>query len=258
MGKKEISTIVCAKNNQKFTLQNKDFTIDNAKYLKRVREITLKSSSLTGVVNIGQINKSIQFESSLERDFIYLLEFNPNVKFYLEQPLEIIYKDSNGKKRKYTPDFIIEYFDGKVELIEIKYESTLLSKKEELEVKFTAARKFCMENKFDFKTITDKIIRIEKEFELFNYKFLSRYKSFYGNINIKESAFEPYNFDLDLILNKINDLKKCKVIELVENCTNDNDKKAEIIFLTWYLIANKLIKTDFAKKLSVNSTIWVK
>lgn len=258
MRKKVISTIVCAKNNQKFTLQNKDFTIDNANYLKRVREITLKSSSLTGIVNIGQINRSIQFESSLERDFIYLLEFNPNVKFYLEQPLEIIYEDSNGKKRKYTPDFIIEYFDGKVELIEIKYESTLLSKKEELEVKFTAARNFCMESNLEFKIITEILIRIEKELELYNYKFLSRYKSFYGNINIKESAFEPFNNDLKLILNKMNILKKCKIIELVENCANDNDKKAEIIFLTWYLIANKLIITDFSKKLSVNSIIWVK
>ncbi len=233
-------------------------TEDTANYSKRVREILLKKFSLTGVINISQVNKPVQFESSLERDFIYLLEFNSNVKFYLEQPLEIKFEDLEGKKRKYTPDFIVEYFDGKIELIEIKYKSVLISKRDELEVKFDAAKKFCKKNKFEFKVITDEYIRNEKESELINYKFLSRYRSFFKNINLNKSAFERHNSDFNLITIKINELQKCTIIELVNNCANDDDKKAEIIFLTWYLIANKLIYTDFSIKLSLNSIIWVK
>lgn len=255
---KEISTEECANNNGNQTQKEVKLTEDTANYSKRVREILLKKFSLTGVINISQVNKPVQFESSLERDYIYLLEFNSNVKFYLEQPLEIKYEDYNGKKRKYTPDFIVEYFDGKIELIEIKYKSVLISKRDELEIKFEAAKKFCKKNQFEFKVITDDYIRIEKESELINYKFLSRYKSFFKNIDLQKSAFEPYYNDFNLISKKINEIKKCTIIELVNKCANDEDKKAEIIFLTWYLIANKLIYTDFTIKLSLNSIIWVK
>ena len=247
-----------AKNNDNQYQKDVKLTEDTAKYSKRVREILLKKFSLTGVINISQINKPVQFESSLERDYIYLLEFNPNVKFYLEQPLEIKFEYSNGKKRKYTPDFIVEYFDGKIELIEIKYKSTLISKKDELEIKFTAARKFCKKNNFNFIVITDEYIRIDKEIELNNYKFLSRYKSFFKNIDLQKSAFEPYYYDFNLISKRINEIKECTIAELVSKCANDEDKKAEIIFLTWYLIANRLIYTDLTIKLSLNSIVWVK
>ena len=57
-------------------------TLDVAKISKRLRGIPPKYSSLSGIVNISSFNKSIQFESSLERDFILFMEFNNNVIFF--------------------------------------------------------------------------------------------------------------------------------------------------------------------------------
>lgn len=226
-------------------------------FKKRVREIPLKNSSLSGVINIGQAKKSIQFESSLERDFIYHLEFNWEVFEYLEQPLEIIYLDSFGKQRKYTPDFAISFNTKRPnEIIEIKYESTLISKREELEVKFHAAREFCKKHGFIFKVVTEKYVREEKGIELENYKFLSRYRDYFSNINTNVTAFPGQNFDVSLLHRTIIRVKKTTVKSLVEICAQDEDKKAELIFLTWVLIATRLIKVNLSEKLSLNSIIW--
>lgn len=73
------------------------------KLKKRAREISFKSSSLSGQISSKKLNKSVQFESSLEKDYIYLLEFDKSVGRYLEQPLIIHYKDtidlSNPEKK---------------------------------------------------------------------------------------------------------------------------------------------------------------
>ena len=73
---------------------------------KRVREINLKHFSLSGQITSLKNNSIVKFESSLERDYSILLEFDSNVKNYLEQPLVIEYS-INNRKRRYTPDFFI-------------------------------------------------------------------------------------------------------------------------------------------------------
>lgn len=91
---------------------------------KRVREINFKYGSLSGnFVSKKNENRLIQFESSLERDYVYLLEFDPEVYCYLEQPLKIKYVSPQNKRKTYVPDFLVRYRDPliKDELIEIKF-----------------------------------------------------------------------------------------------------------------------------------------
>jgi len=47
------------------------------------------------------------FESSLERDFLLLLDFDPEVVLYEEQPVTINYHDDQGRRRRYTPDVLV-------------------------------------------------------------------------------------------------------------------------------------------------------
>jgi hypothetical protein len=224
---------------------------------KRIREITLKASSLSGIINTSQINKPIQFESSLERDFIYLLEFDIEVDNYLEQPIEIRYNDSFGNEKKYIPDFAISYHDKRPhEIIEIKYESTLQSTYDDLLPKFQAAEQFCKENDFVFKVITEDYIRKQKHIELENFKFLSRYRSYFNNINFERSAFPSWNSDVLYLCEKMSKLQNCTVKFLVDQCAKDDYKKAELLFLTWYLVAMNFITADFSSKLNTNSSIW--
>ncbi|AQX01453.1 TnsA endonuclease N-terminal domain-containing protein [Elizabethkingia anophelis] len=227
------------------------------KFNKRVREISVKSSSLSGVININSVKQPIQFESSLERDFIFLLEFNRDIKQYLEQPLEIVYNDESGKQRKYIPDFIITYYDRPTEIIEIKYESTLKAMKEELQMKFLAAKKYCEKQGFIFKVITDKYIREEKRIELQNSLFLSRYKDFFDNIDKQKSAFPTVNSDLTILYKNIKSLGKVSVRELVNKSTRDENKQAELIFLTWYMVANNYLYANFTERLTLDSLVWL-
>ncbi|SMO53830.1 TnsA endonuclease C terminal [Chryseobacterium rhizoplanae] len=233
-----------------------NITKEDANFVKRVREISLKSFSLSGVINIDQLKNPIQFESSLERDYIFLLEYDQTVKQYLEQPLKIKYIDNNKKQRTYIPDFIVEHFDNRpTELIEIKYTSTLKAKKDELEQKFKAARKYCQRNNLIFKVADEIHIREDRATELYNYKFLHRYKNYFHNINKDRTAFPILNENLVLLRTKLKELKKCTVSELVAHSAKDSDKQAELIFLTWYMVSNNFIKIDLTKKLTLNSII---
>ncbi len=62
--------------------------------------------------------KVIHWESQLERDMARLLEFDPAVLTYAEQPEPLLYKE-DGKVRKHTPDFLVETNGGPI-IIEVK------------------------------------------------------------------------------------------------------------------------------------------
>jgi hypothetical protein len=62
--------------------------------------------------------RSIHWESQLERDLVHLLEFDPAVVRYREQPVTVHYDDA-GKSRRYTPDFLVEMVHG-LHVIEVK------------------------------------------------------------------------------------------------------------------------------------------
>lgn len=93
--------------------------------LKKQSYIKLSKMSLTGRISSVTNNSVVEFESSLERDFIYLLEYNPEVNQYFEQPI-IIKFYFKRKEKSYIPDFYVEYSEDKKELIEIKYQRDLI------------------------------------------------------------------------------------------------------------------------------------
>jgi len=63
-----------------------------------VRTIPKNYRSLTGLVPNTRTQSMTAFESSLERDFLLLLDFDPDVECFEEQPVKIIYHDAQGKR----------------------------------------------------------------------------------------------------------------------------------------------------------------
>lgn len=224
---------------------------------KRVREIGPKYSSLSGYfISKKQDNEIIQFESSLERDYIYLLEFDPSVYLYLEQPLSITYKDSDNKKHKYTPDFLVRYYDDNIAdaLIEIKYHDDLIRNALIYSKKFNKAQEYCKKNNLTFIVLTEKEIRNSNLEYLRNVKFLSPYRD----------AFEIYERNghevddkiLFSLLDKINFLRECNIGYLINSLSDDEWEKAKLIYCVWYLIANRYIMCDLNKSLNLDTVIW--
>lgn len=116
-----------------------------------------------------KMNTAIWWESQLERDYIYLLEIDPDVLSYQGQPFTITY-DSLDKRRKYTPDFLLER-KGSRQIVEVKPDN----KVEEFQNtrRFQQAANFCSAYNLEFVVLTEKTIRVQPRLD--NIKLLHRY-----------------------------------------------------------------------------------
>lgn len=75
----------------------------------RVRKISSYGKAV-GRFSSFKMKDLIHWESSLERDYFFILEFDQQVIEYYEQPLKIEYIFEN-KKRTYTPDILVKRAD---------------------------------------------------------------------------------------------------------------------------------------------------
>jgi hypothetical protein len=71
-----------------------------------VRKVSNRGGNTIGHFPSLKMGRMIDYESLIERDLIYLLEFEQDVTWYAEQPLTIPYHYEE-KERDYTPDFHI-------------------------------------------------------------------------------------------------------------------------------------------------------
>lgn len=134
------------------------------------RKITNRGSKK----NIGKfpslkMGRTIKWESLIERDMIYLLEYDREVMTYEEQP-DRIYYVLDGKEHYYTPDFKVDKA-GKIHIVEVK------RKKDVDEGKYTSLFReikwHCRRSGREFVVATDQMIRVEPK--LRNIKLLYRY-----------------------------------------------------------------------------------
>lgn len=137
----------------------------------RVRAFTNRGSTtkVIGKFPSSKTGKTVWWESQLERDMIYLLEFDKNVLSYREQPLRIKYI-SGGRWHKYTPDFLV-FLRGEKQIVEVKYE--LDAAKPENVRLFNAVTPVCREDGYSFVVRTETYIRQQPYLD--NIKLLTRY-----------------------------------------------------------------------------------
>lgn len=134
------------------------------------RKITNRGSKkVIGKFPSLKANTSIVWESQLERDYIYLLEIDPDVLTYQGQPFTIVY-DNRDKRRKYTPDFLVER-NGFRQVVEVKPESKV--KEFSHTNRFRQAANFCLTHNLEFVVVTEKTIRVQPRLD--NIKLLHKY-----------------------------------------------------------------------------------
>src|SRR3989454_591139 len=145
-----------------------------------VRSIPQNSRSLTGKIIDSRRHTAVAFESALERDLYILLDFDPSVAHFEEQPVTIAYQDPVGVNRRYTPDVLVHYipalrgqWDPRSVLYEIKYRDDLRTHWHEYRAKFKAARRYARSQGWVFQLITEREIRTPY---LKNAKFLRQYR----------------------------------------------------------------------------------
>lgn len=155
----------------------------------------MKSRKITNsgtLKNIGKFpsiknEKLVWFESHLERDFIYLIEFDKSIIRYREQPFKVEYL-LDGKKRNYFPDFLVER-EGRKQVIEIKPQSK--TEKDEF-VHFSRVMKNRLtELGYEYLVITDSTIRLQPK--LSNIQLLWRYARYPVNTKHKILLYELFS-----------------------------------------------------------------
>jgi hypothetical protein len=114
-----------------------------------------------------KLGRMVCYESRLEREQIYLMEYDPDVLFYEEQPLLIEYSWA-GSRYKYYPDFKVVTASGKHQLLECKAGEFVGTDKNQR--KIAAGRSWCARRHWEFRLITERETRAG--FRLENVMFL--------------------------------------------------------------------------------------
>lgn len=122
-----------------------------------MRRIPLsRRSHVVGFQAVG--NRLTHHESALERDFVTLTHFLDSGVRIVSQPVTIRF-EFWGARRRYTPDFLVEWSDGRSELVEIKYRADLRENWQRLRPAFVAARNWAGVRNSRFRIATDRGIR---------------------------------------------------------------------------------------------------
>lgn len=99
-------------------------------------------------------NRWISLDSNWEKLFFFKMDNNPNVKSVIRVPFTIKYINPNDNDwHNYLPDFLVEYNNGKKELIEIKPNYLLTDPI--VKAKESYSIKYCSENNLSYKFITE-------------------------------------------------------------------------------------------------------
>lgn len=127
-----------------------------------------------GRKNLGKFfsvksNSVLWCESILEMSFMYLLDFDPDVKYFKEQPCRIHY-DLDGRKHTYTPDILVVRKELK-QIVEVKPAGKAANAANQR--LFQAVSPICGREGFSFVVVTDKTIMQQPRLD--NVKTLWRY-----------------------------------------------------------------------------------
>ena len=126
--------------------------------MRRLRRIPLsRRSHITGFQALG-VSGATQHESALERDFVLLTAFRDAAAQIISQPVTLTFQEDSASRR-YTPDYLVHWSDGRSELIEVKYRADLHANWQRLRPAFEVARSWAHERQAGFRIATERSIR---------------------------------------------------------------------------------------------------
>lgn len=202
-----------------------------------VRKIPKNYVGVTGGFASAKNGRMVGFESLLERDFMLLLEFDPEVESFEEQPVRIPVKHKDRRAVPYVPDLLVHYRPSatgkqrKPLLAEVKKRSDLETNKDKYAAKFEAAAHFAAERGWEFRTVCDAEIRVPS---LPNLKFLSEYR-----------LISPEPNAAALVLDAIERTKSgTTVLSLLDRICQTDTERLMVIPVIWHLVATSSLSID--------------
>ena len=183
----------------------------------------------------------IHCESGIERDYAYVLKYDPMVVSFEEQPCKISYF-YDQKEHYYIPDFAVYWRHKQPSLVECKPTSKL-DDPENLQ-KWTAARLWCEQHHYTFELVTDTALQRLGTL-LSNIKHLAGYGQQQCTPQIKEYLLRTVQAEN----------RAFSVAELVERLPQYNPTRVRCCI--WHLLYNRELSADLTKPLDVMTTlVW--
>jgi len=195
--------------------------------------------------------KAIEFESTLERDFLVCKEFFLDTLDVVPQPCQIHYRDTSANcTRLYTPDFLIRYKsksrshqnDSKLQLIEVKPEMQWRKHWRKWLPKWKAAYSYAKSRGWQFRVYDENRIR-NQVFK--NIMFLQPYK-----------RMTFLSEESQVILQTIHHMGSVSIKHLLAKFCVDS-YRSELITHLWHLLAVRKIDCDISQPLSNSTELWI-
>lgn len=192
----------------------------------------------------------IQFESTLERDFLIRSEFSSAVLAVIPQPVQIPFVGVNGRSYTYTPDYLVYFRLGnrhyddypKPLLIEVKPENEWRKNWREWLPKWKSAYRHAKEQGWLFHIQDESRIR-DQAFE--NIRFLERYKRM--QFPIEESEW---------VVENVRQMGSAPLHYLLARHFMGM-YRAEGIAHIWHLLSSRKIDCDISQPLNDATEFWV-
>jgi TnsA endonuclease N terminal/TnsA endonuclease C terminal len=191
-----------------------------------------------------------RYESTLERDFMLLLQFDAMVDVYTPQPLTMSYRGNDGQMHRYTPDGLIEWrtdrplYDSRPVLVEIKYREAFQGDWRRWRVLARAAQEYASDRGWLFRIYTEREIRTPV---LENARFLQPYLR-------RTTAPEMEQWLIDSLRDVIESTPR----DLITMLYRDKWNQASLIPVLWKLLAERRVGFDVTLPITMQSPIWSK
>lgn len=206
-----------------------------------VRKVHSNGKTIVGYINSKKCPQVIQFESRLEKEFLFLLQFDSNVVSIGDQPVKISYV-KKGEDHTYTPDFLVKYANGMEVFFEVKYASDLKKNSRKYAAQFKAAKHYAASKNTLFRIVTDKEIRTQYKK---NVDFLITFRDSSADLKLQHD-----------LLASIRQKRKATFFEAVESITTDPEKIKALIRPFWIMLWNHGITSNLFEPLTLTSKVW--
>ena len=207
-----------------------------------VRKLKKSYISCVGYFKSYKNNKQLAFDSILEREYFYYLEFDDEVISYEEQPFKMYY-ELNGSRTRYTPDILVTYKDSSQKLYEVKYQDEIDSD-EELQHRLSILKdEVPLQKQMPFEVLTDLML---DDVYMKNCTFLYKYAFLQNNNELTSKVSEAI---------KIQNIP-ISVKSLLESITIDQNNQLKIIPYLWHEIFQSSSLVNMHKKITMSSMIY--
>lgn len=255
-----------------------------------VRKIKKSYRQVTGVLSSKKNGRMIQSESTLERDLYLLLDFDPMVKSFEEQPIKVPHILKSGRSSLWTPDCLVE-LEPKPEFI-WQYSLFSLYYLTRDSDDFTAFREFTSE-KEGFTALFPKsslvfprniLIEVKYRSDLIeNWQELKpKFKAarsfskernwdfrILTDIEIRRQLLDNIKFlrhyrrrsfsneQISSVLKKIKEFGNCTINEILDSMTGSMTERGNLLPVIWQLVSSHEIAVDLDQPINMDSKLYL-